>query len=250
MAMSPSIDNCIALFASHAMPSFLSKVFGRKKEDAPVSPTSPKGHKSHPSLLEGKFEAVITPDSPIATNFAEAYGQPKDKEGGFGLFGAKSRPSTAPLPPTKRVEELPTLSLNLPGQKEENGSRVLGVVFEGDRQVLLDDSVIGAKRLNPAETLALVQACSNIITERGASRRSNILLCRFLTCFGRPRNSWDYASPLALCLAGYPTPSHFPFHPIHCKKEPDYSHTLSDRAQIHPFPARRCGRPALGPATP
>jgi hypothetical protein len=156
------------------MPSFLSKVFGRAKEDAadvpsaPKSPTSPKGHKSHPSLLEGKFEAVITPASPIATNFAEAYGNPKEKEGGFTLFKTKSRSSAASITSSKRPDKLPTLSLNLPGQKEENGSRALGVVFEGDRQVVLDDSVIGARRLDPTETLALVRACSHIITERGA----------------------------------------------------------------------------------
>jgi hypothetical protein len=152
------------------MPSFLSKVFGRKKEDAADGPTPPKGHKSNPSLLEGKFEAVVTPASPTATNFAVAQQQPKDKDGGFALFKTKSRPSTtSPLSPNKRTEELPTLSLNLPGHKEENGSRALGVVFEGDRQVILDDSVVGSKRLDPTETLALVQACSQVITERGAS---------------------------------------------------------------------------------
>jgi hypothetical protein len=130
-------------------------------------------------LLEGKFEAVVTPASPTAINFAEAQGQPKDKEGGFGLFKTKSRPSHSPLSPTKRTEELPTLSLNLPGQKEENGSRALGVVFEGDRQVTLDDSVIGAKRLNPTETLTLVRACSQAITERGASRLSEMIILHF-----------------------------------------------------------------------
>ena len=158
------------------MPSFLSKVFGRKKEDVVEAPTSPKGHKSNPSLLEGKFEAVVTPASPTAINFAEAQGQSKDKEGGFALFKTKSRPSNLPLSPTKQAEELPTLSLNLPGQKEENGTRALGVVFEGDRHVALDDSAIGAKRLSPVETLALVRACSQAITERGAFRLLNAIL--------------------------------------------------------------------------
>jgi hypothetical protein len=149
------------------MPSFLSKVFGRKKEDAADVPTSPKGHKSHPSLLEGKFEAVVTPASPTAANFAVAQQQPKDKDGGFALFKIRSRQSNSPL--SKPTEEFPTLSLNLPGQKEENGNRVLGVVFEGDRLPVLDDSVIASKRLDPIEALTLVRACSQVIIERGAS---------------------------------------------------------------------------------
>jgi hypothetical protein len=219
------------------MPSFLSKVFGRKKEDAADRPTSPKGHKSHPSLLEGKFEAVVTPASPIATNFAEAQGHSKDKEGGFALFRAKSRPSNSPLPSNKRSEELPTLSLNLPGQKEENGSRVLGVVFEGDRQVVLDDSVIGAKRLNPTETLALVRACSQVITERGALHPLNMFIALIINCLDRPRITRYHASPLALCLARDPAPSHLPFHSIHFQKEHVHPHTLRVRAQIYPFPA-------------
>lgn len=158
----------------HAMPSFLSKVFGRKKEDGTDGPKSPKQRKSNPSLLEGKFEAVVTPQTPVATNFAEVHGgqsnKQQDKEGGFALFRAKSRPQSPQLPSNKRLEDLPTLSLNLPGQKEENGSRALGVVFEGDeRQAMLDESVIGAKRLSPNETLTLVRACSQVITERGMS---------------------------------------------------------------------------------
>src|ERR1700737_2046666 len=119
------------------MPSFLSKVFNRKNSkdgtdnaadntnstQPTSSPTSPRHHKSKPSLLEGKFEAVITPASPSASNFAEAYSNidqlqkyENEKESGgvsgFTLFRAKSRPSnpSSPLSPPKRLEPLPALT--------------------------------------------------------------------------------------------------------------------------------------------
>jgi hypothetical protein len=208
------------------MPSFLSKVFGRKKEDTANVPV-PKGHKSNPSLLEGKFEAVVTPASPVATNFASAQQQPKDKDGGFGLFTTKSRQPNSPLA-AKPTEAFPTLSLNFPGQKEENGTRVLGVVFEGDRQVVLDDSVIAAKRLTPTETLALVRACSLVITERGASHLSNVILFFMSNFVNRSRNSGDHAPPLAFCLARYPAPSDLPFHsiPFNHQRKPTSPHTF------------------------
>lgn len=65
------------------------------------------------------------------------------------------------------------MSLNLPSNKDESGSgsRALGVVFEGDTSgPVLSEEVVGAKRLSPEETLLLVKACSQVITERGASR--------------------------------------------------------------------------------
>lgn len=146
------------------MPSFLSKVFGRKKEDVEDTPKPLKVHASNPSLLEGKFEAVSPPSPNVTTQDLVS-----PREGSFALFRTKSRHVGSPLSPDKRVDELPTLSLNLPGQRDDNGSRPLGVVFEGDRDVMLDDSVIGSKRLNPTETVALVRACSQVITERGVS---------------------------------------------------------------------------------
>lgn len=140
------------------MPSFMSKVFGRKKEDGKEKALSTR--QSHQSLLEGKFEDVRPP--PIVTT-----DESSTREGSFALFRTKSRPVKSPGSPVPRLAELPTLSLNLPGQRDENNSRSLGVVFEGDRDVVLDDSVIGLKRLTPAETIALVKACSQVITERG-----------------------------------------------------------------------------------
>ncbi|RDB18230.1 hypothetical protein Hypma_000622 [Hypsizygus marmoreus] len=145
------------------MPSFLSKVFGRKHHDKD-SPRSP-GRASDSSLLEGKFEAV----SPSATKFpevtngkSEAKGKEKD-----ALFRAKSRPASPGA--TEKRSDYPHLSLNLPLPKDDSSSRALGVVFEADpdAQILLSDSAIGDRRLNPLETLSLVRACSEAITTRG-----------------------------------------------------------------------------------
>lgn len=176
------------------MPSFMSKVFGRKKEDAKEKPLMSRN--SHQSLLEGKFEDVRRTPSPIVTT-----GESSPREGSFGLFRTKSRSAVkSPTSPVPRLAELPTLSLNLPGQREENNSRSLGVVFEGDRDVVLDDSVIGLKRLNPAETITLVKACSQVITERGM-----LLLCKSFVCWtnglqgletlGIMHPHWHSASP-------------------------------------------------------
>ncbi|GLB44295.1 putative protein with domain of unknown function (DUF1708) [Lyophyllum shimeji] len=146
------------------MPSFLSKVFGRKKDDK-ESPRSP-GQQSDSELLDGKFESV----SPSATKFPEVVNekvQGKEKDTGFTLFKSKSRPSSPE--DTEKRQDVPHLSLNLPGLKDESASRALGVVFEADpeAQILLSDAAIGGRRLNPLETLILVRACSQAITARG-----------------------------------------------------------------------------------
>ncbi|KAF5378535.1 hypothetical protein D9615_007190 [Tricholomella constricta] len=150
------------------MPSFLSKVFGRKKDDK-ESPRSP-GRVSDPELLDGKFESV----SPSATKFPEVangkgvgQGKEKEKDASFTLFRTKSRPASPDID-EKRVN-IPLLSLNLPGPKGDSPSRALGAVFEADldAQILLSDAAIGSRRLNPLETLILVRACSQAITARG-----------------------------------------------------------------------------------
>lgn len=148
------------------MPSFLSKVFGRKKDDK-ESPRSP-GRVSDPDLLDGKFESV----SPSATKFPEVVngkdqaGQLKEKDASFTLFRAKS-PTASPT--EKRKAEVPHLSLNLHDPLDDPASRTLGAVFGTDLnvQVVLSDSTIDNRRLSPLETLALVQACSQVITARG-----------------------------------------------------------------------------------
>ncbi|KAF7799212.1 hypothetical protein EIP86_010444 [Pleurotus ostreatoroseus] len=156
------------------MPSFLNKVFGRKKDDKPGSPTA-HAHKRHSnaSLLEGKYEAVSPNVSPSATKFTETAQQAKDKDGAssnpLSLFRSRSRNITDPTR-SSSTPSLPTpqLTLNLPVPKEEK-SRALGVVFEADPDNIstLPEAVIGERRLSPLEALLLVKACSEYITRHG-----------------------------------------------------------------------------------
>lgn len=149
------------------MPSFLSKVFGRKKDDK-GSPRS-SSHISDGELLDGKFESV----SPSATKFPEAANgkragltKEKEKDTGFSLFRSKS-----PASPETTVKPLdvPHLSLNLPEPKDDSASRTLRAVFEADpdTQLSLSDAVIGSRRLSPLETLILVRTCLQAIAARG-----------------------------------------------------------------------------------
>lgn len=140
------------------MPSFLTKVFGRKKDEKEPPPRH-EGRVSDASLLGGKFETL----SPSANKFPEVpngKGQvkEKDKDIGFTLFKVKSRQVSSEIP-EKRVEA-PKLSLRLPSQRD---------VFEpeSEEQKSLTDSVLGDRRLNPVETLTLIRACSQAITARG-----------------------------------------------------------------------------------
>ncbi|KZT65115.1 hypothetical protein DAEQUDRAFT_769156 [Daedalea quercina L-15889] len=156
-----------------AMPSFLSKVFTRKKDEKDAS--HPPKRTSVPSLLEGKFEAVSPPASPSATNVAHSQSvqkeerkeKEKEKEAGFSLFRTRSPRPTSPKTDAAK-SELPHLTLNLPEEKAKDG-RQLGVVLEtdvGDRSVV-PDHVIGERRLNPSEALKLVKACSTAIIDLG-----------------------------------------------------------------------------------
>ena len=152
------------------MPSFLSKVFGRKKHDEhDVVPRA-----SDVSLLEGKFEAISPTVSPTATHFAESVGKEKEntkeRDGFFGITRSKSRPSLKPpIVAQNPIDELPHLTLNLPGSATATTARALGVVFEDDPTslLLLEDSELEERRLSPAEALKLVKACSQVITARG-----------------------------------------------------------------------------------
>ncbi|KAJ7102276.1 hypothetical protein B0H15DRAFT_813958 [Mycena belliarum] len=159
------------------MPSFLSKVFGRKKDDTKES-RSQHRPSSDASLLEGKFEAVPTLPSPITPRFdIQADGSSNDKEkekekDGFALFKNKSVRTPPVATPDQSFAPSKTndyhLSLNLPGPKEES-SRALGVVFEADpdAQILLSESDIAERKLSPLEAFLLVQACSQAINSRG-----------------------------------------------------------------------------------
>lgn len=158
------------------MPSFLTKVFGRKKDEK--EHVSSKRHSaSGTSLLEGKFEAVSPNISPSATHFTESIPHVKEKEKDtpFSLFRPKSRqPSSSSQETTRSASPKPLLTLSLSEAKEEK-TRTLGVVFEADpddRRVL-SEVVIGERRLNSTETLSLVKACSAAIVDRGGKHRYN-----------------------------------------------------------------------------
>jgi hypothetical protein len=149
------------------MPSFLSKVFGRKKGDEKDSatPRSTK-HSSDPSLLEGKFEAIPSTISPSTPKFPEdphasekGKGKEGDKGGPFGLLRSKSRPQ-----PSSPTIDAPHLTLRLPGTIDKNGDS-LATSF--NPRVDETDGSILTRRLTPAETLLLIEACSKAITERG-----------------------------------------------------------------------------------
>jgi len=148
------------------MPSFFSKVFGRKKDKTASSPS--RGRASDGSLLDGKFEAV----SPVNTRIDEfpenALGaNGREKVLASGLSRAKSQRSQS-FPNPKREENLPQLSLTLPPPKDDTQTSPLGVVFEAgpDVQILTDDA-IGSRLLTPSETLILVRICSQAIIARG-----------------------------------------------------------------------------------
>lgn len=175
------------------MPSFLTKVFGRKKDDKLAS--SPPSHASkrhsNASLLEGKYEAVSPNVSPSAARFTEAAQQPRDKDSNpLSLFRSRSRnPSDQPRPSTAGSTTAPLLTLNLPVPKEEK-SRALGVVFEADPDNIssLSDPAIGERRLNPLEALLLVKACAEAIEHTGE------LLCLFVSFEPTPVTLYDYLS--------------------------------------------------------
>lgn len=158
------------------MPSFLSKVFARKKDEKDAS--HPHKRTSAASLLEGKFEAVSPPASPSAINVTQAQpAQPspreekkeKEKEVGFSLFRTRSPRPTSPKTDAPKPE-LPALTLNLAEEKGKE-TRQLGAVFETDAvdRGVLPDNVIGERRLNPYEALNLVKACSAAIVDRGGA---------------------------------------------------------------------------------
>ena len=157
---------------THAMPSFLSKLLGRKKvQEESESSTDKRGYPT--SLLEGKFEAVTPTVSPSAAFFtdpgaAQIRGNFKSKESPFNLLRYKSRPSSD-SPTTEKPADIPQLSLSLPVTKDHG--RALDVVFESGNEAtaLLNEAHIGERRLSPDETLSLVRTCSQVVVERGTS---------------------------------------------------------------------------------
>lgn len=149
------------------MPSFLSKVFGRKKGDDKDSTTHPSVRRtSDPSLLEGKFEAVPSTISPSTPKFPEDVhasekGKNKDDDKGrpFGLLRSKSKPQ-----PSSPTIDAPHLTLRLPGTIDKNEDS-LAASF--NHQADETDGSSLTRRLTPEESLSLIEACSKAIVERG-----------------------------------------------------------------------------------
>lgn len=147
------------------MPSFLTKVFGRKKDGGDESPGS---RSNNGELLDGKFEDVSPTISPSVSQFPEL--QTNGSPRGRGterthsdsrlrtFFRSRSRPAS-PTRQHSKLDELPNLPLNLFTQDT--------TAFD-DSQVLLTDQAIGERKLTPVEVVGLVKACSQAINNRGA----------------------------------------------------------------------------------
>jgi len=152
------------------MYAFLSKVFGRKKDDKDASSSS-QPVLGPGELLGGRFEAVSRSISPIP-QFSELdpkTQEAKDKEvendAGFSFFKGKWRPASPDVKPSRKLDVLPHLSLNFQEPKAVSATPDMGLLFRTDQ--ILSDAVIGQRRLNPLEALVLVQACSQAIIAKG-----------------------------------------------------------------------------------
>ena len=147
------------------MPSFLSKVFGRKKGDEKES-TRSVNRISSPSLLEGKFEAVpstISPSTPRFPDDMHSLDKGKDREGDKGGPLTTLRSESKPLP-SSPTTSAPHLTLRLPGIIDKDDDS-LSASFNTQAGETGGSSL--TRRLTPAETLLLIEACSKAITERG-----------------------------------------------------------------------------------
>jgi hypothetical protein len=154
------------------MYAFLSKVFGRKKDDRDVPSSSSQPILEPGELLGGRFEAVSPNVSP-PTQFSDlnpdineaSKDKEKGKDAGFSFFKGKWRPASPDVKPSRKLDILPHLSLNFQETKAVSAKPDLGLLFTTDQ--ILSDAVIGQRRLNPLEALILVQACSRAIIARG-----------------------------------------------------------------------------------
>jgi hypothetical protein len=189
------------------MPSFLSRLLGRKKPQEQEPSADNPGHPA--PLLDGKFEAISPNVSPSAAHFTDpgvlqirGNERPRDKDSPFHIFRARSRASSDLPTVGNAAPDVPHLSINLPVTKDRG--RALDVVFECDPQalVLFDETAIGERRLTPHEALSLVRACSQAIIERGAlpfSLRTNFVIIPHLfpglESLGVMHPHWHSASP-------------------------------------------------------
>jgi hypothetical protein len=156
------------------MYAFLSKVFGRKKDDKdPSSSSSSQPVLGPGELLGGRFEAISPNVSPTSQfleldphiNEAKDKEKERDKDVGFSFFKGKWRPASPDVKPTRKLDILPHLSLNFQEPKPGPATPNLGLLFTTDQ--ILSDTDIGQRRLNPLEALILVQACSRAIVAKG-----------------------------------------------------------------------------------
>ena len=203
------------------MPSFLSKVFGRKKDDKDSSPTNQLGPGE---LLGGKFEAISPNVSPNAAHYLELQsdtahapdadsGRLINEEKDFGLpfFRTKSRPSSPEAKPKRLFDTLPPLSLDF---DLKDKSAYNGYIFEeSNSEAVFPDSVLGQRRLNPMEALVLIRACSKAIISRGAFRYLFRGIDFPMSC--RTRNSRNHDATLVLYLSRCSTKTHIQFPEIH-----------------------------------
>ena len=146
------------------MPSFLNKVFGRKKDGE----TSPGWRSAGGDLLDGKFEDVSPTISPAATHFPDLQENGSSRGRGSDrtitesklrtFFRSKSRSRAAsPIRTHRKLDDLPHLPLSL-----------LANLNQDEVEVLLSDKVIGERRLTPVEAAGLVKVCSKAINNHGA----------------------------------------------------------------------------------
>lgn len=153
------------------MPSFLSKVFGRKKQDDNQE-LAPPDRTSAASLLDGRFEAVSptvseAPQTPVDAAPEKEKEKEKEKEAGGGGFSLlnRSKSSSGRDALKSRSSPAPHLTLNLSVPKSD--TQTLAIPFGSSPHVQLSDEAIGARRLSPTETLSLVKACTHAIIARG-----------------------------------------------------------------------------------
>ncbi|KAF5326574.1 hypothetical protein D9611_000532 [Ephemerocybe angulata] len=141
------------------MPSFLNKVFGRKKDGSGGGLVSPGSG----DLLDGKFEDVSPSESPSATEFPELKANGSHRGRGAErtptdsklrtFFRSRSRPAS-PVRPNRKIDELPALPLSLFTDISQN-------------EALLTEKALGERTLTPVEAVGLVRACSRAINDHG-----------------------------------------------------------------------------------
>ncbi|EAU88356.2 hypothetical protein CC1G_05122 [Coprinopsis cinerea okayama7 len=147
------------------MPSFLSKVLRRKRDDREGSSASKR---SEPEAKGARRED----DSPSTPNFPDDNGQQrgrgreatKDKDRALRTFFRSKSRAPSPSERKRKSEDAPVsfLSLDLLNDAGSEPTAVLD-----DSAVLLSNKALGDRKLTPVEAAGLVRTCSQAITLRG-----------------------------------------------------------------------------------